>query len=80
MLTAQQKCRRVLIEVFMKDNCKPGCEVKCNKLSVIATSFAKNYCKTGLIHTVSETIKVPCYFCHLIDFMTVSNDLSLNSV
>ena len=38
------------------------------------------YCNTGLIQIVSETIKIPCCLRCLTDFMTVSNDLSLNSV
>ena len=60
--------------------CKTGCEVKCNKVLVIATSFAIIHCNTGLEHVISEKIKIPCCSRYLIDFMTVSNDFSLNSV
>ena len=60
--------------------CKTGCEVKCNKVPVIAMSFAIIYCNTGYRHIVSEKIKIPCCLRYLIDFMTVSNELSLNTV
>ena len=70
----------VMIYCNTRFYCKRGCEVKCNKFSVIATSFAIIYCNTGLIHIVSETSKIPCCLRCLIDFMTVSNDFSLNSV
>ena len=43
-------------------------------------SFAIIYCNTGLRHIVTETDKIQCCKRYLIDFMTVSNDSSVNSV